>query len=244
MKFLKALKNEDDRKALAASLIFMMILLLFFLLAGFEVPDPPLQEKIVEVEIEFGSQPIGGSASNSENIQEVTQVTTPPSQDIDTQEESPVTVNDGQANTNQETSNTSTQTEEPKVDNTFTFGGNGGNTSGNGSGTGFGNGDGVGGNGHGDTPGDGSSTYNTKRKLIDKGGITAQTQEEGKIALDIWVDENGNVVRTKYNASHSTSGSENLKTLARKWAFTLQYDKLLGAPVQHVGYKVFTFKKH
>ena len=220
MKFLKALKNEDDRKALAASLIFMMILLLFFLLAGFEVPDPPLQEKIVEVEIEFGSQPIGGSASNSENIQEVTQVTTPPSQDIDTQEESPVTVNDGQANTNQETSNTSTQTEEPKVDNTFTFGGNGGNTSGNGSGTGFGNGDGVGGNGH------------------------AQTQEEGKIALDIWVDENGNVVRTKYNASHSTSGSENLKTLARKWAFTLQYDKLLGAPVQHVGYKVFTFKKH
>jgi len=242
MSFLKALKDEDHRKALYASLIFMMILLLFFLLAGFEIPDPPLQEKIVEVEIEFGSQPIGGSSSNSESVQEVTQVTTPPSREIDTQEDSPVTVNSGQSNTNQETTNTTTTTEQPKVDNTFTFGDNGGNSSGNGSGTGFGNGDGVGGNGSGNTPGNGSST-NKKRKLIDAGGITAQTQEEGKIALDIWVDEKGNVVRTKYNASHSTSGSEKLKTLARKWAFTLQYDKLLGAPVQHVGYKVFTFKK-
>jgi hypothetical protein len=242
MKFLKALKKEDHRKALYASIIFMMILLLFFLLDGFEVPDPPLKEKIVEVEIEFGSQPEGGSSSNSESVQEVTQVTTPPSQEIDTQDESPVVVHSGHSNTNQETTNTTNETEQ-QVDDAFSFGGNGGNTSGNGSGTGFGNGDGVGGNGTGNTPGNGSST-NKKRKLIDAGGITAQTQEEGKIALDIWVDENGNVVRTKYNASHSTSGSEKLKTLARKWAFTLQYDKLLGAPVQHVGYKVFTFKKH
>ena len=243
MSFLKALKNEDHRKALYASLIFMMILLLFFLLAGFEVPDPPLEEKIVEVEIEFGSQPIGGSSSNSESIQEVTQVTTPPSQEVDTQEDSPVVVNSGHSNSHQETTNTTSETEQPKVDDAFSFDGNGGNTIGNGTGTGFGDGDGVGGNGPGNTPGDGNAT-NRKRKLIDAGGITAQTQEEGKIALDIWVDENGNVVRTKYNASHSTSGSENLKTLARKWAFTLQYDKLLGAPVQHVGYKVFTFKKH
>ncbi|MGV6860510.1 MAG: hypothetical protein ACWA41_01995 [Putridiphycobacter sp.] len=244
MKLIKTLKNEDHRKALYASLIFMMILLLFFLLAGFEVPDPPLEEKIVEVEIEFGSQPEGGSSSSSESVSQVTQTTTPPSQDFDTQDESPVHVNDGQANTNQETSNTNTQNEEPKVDDAFSFGGNGGNTSGTGTGTGFGDGDGVGGNGNGNTPGDGSSTYNPGRKLLDKGGITAQTQEEGKIALDIWVDENGNVVRTKYNASHSTSGSETLKGLARKWAFTMQYDKLLGSGTQHVGYKVFTFKKH
>jgi len=106
---------------------------------------------------------------------------------------------------------------------------------------GNGNGDGVGEGGQGtDT---GAGTTNLKRKVINYGGITAQSQEEGKVAIDIWVNDKGEVVKTRFNPNKSNSPSSYLIGLATKWAKTMQYEKLLGAPTQYVGTQVFNFTK-
>jgi hypothetical protein len=73
--------------------------------------------------------------------------------------------------------------------------------------------------------------------------IIQNAQEEGDIALDIWVDASGAVVSTKYKESKSTSASNYLIDLARKAAKTTKYDKKPGASVEHVGYQVFSFTK-
>lgn len=237
------IQKEDKRKALYAALIFLMLLILFFLLYNIQVPDPPLEEKVVEVELTFGSEPVGGSSSEAvaTPVPENTN-TEETSREYDTQEESPVQVNSGHSTNTQETNNT--QETQQQVDNTFTFGGNGGTTSGNGSGTGFGDGSGVGGNGSGNTAGDGNGSTNLNRKRLSNGSKpTAESQEEGKIVLDLWVDDQGNVVKTKYNESKSTSGSDFLIKLAKQWAVTMKYEKKLGAPDEYVGAVAFDFKK-
>jgi len=242
---IQALREEDHRRALYAALVFIMLLILFFLLVSLEVPDPPKEEKIVEIsmpdiEFEMGSQPEGGSQSSDMNpdpTDPVPENVVDPSQEVDTQTESNVTVTSSNGSNN----SNSTQETTPPVDNTFTFGGGNGNGQGNGSGDNFGDGTGVGGNGQGNTPGDG--THNPNRKVVTPPSFNANAQEEGKIALDIYVDANGNIVKTKFKESKSTSGSNYLKKLAEKAARTMKYDKKPGAGLEYVGYQIFSFKK-
>jgi hypothetical protein len=216
-----------------------MLMLLFFLLVGMTEPDPPLQEEIIEIEMEFSSPPMGGSSSSESQESTVTNTVTESAQELETQEESPVYVPSGQGTS---TSSQNTEEEQPKPDDAFSLPSNSGNGEGNGEGDNFGNGDGLGGDGPGETPGGGSGT-NLNRKVVDKGGITAQSQEEGKVAIDIWVNDKGEVVKTKFNPSKSNSPSSYLIGLATKWAKTMQYQKSLGSPVQFVGYQVFNFTK-
>lgn len=245
-KSLRALREEDHRNALYATLVFIMLLILFFLLVGFEQPDPPLVEKEVEIAmedipIEYGSQPKGGSQTSDMNPDPMTptpQNIEEPAPEQDTQTESPVTTT---SSTGSNQNSQSTQETNPPVDNTFTFNTGSGNGEGDGDGNDFGSGTGVGGNGQGNVPGDG--TYNPNRKIVSPPNFDANAQEEGKIALDIYVDADGKVVKTKFKASKSTSGSDYLKRLAEKAARTMRYDKRPGAGMEYVGYQIFTFKK-
>ena len=221
MKILKSLNNlkeEDHRRALYATLIFIMLMILFFLLISLEEPDPPLTEPIVEIDlpdveiIDVGSEDAGSSSeTNANSTQE-----SPP--DIDTQDESPVNLPTGNG-----------ESDVPKPDESLGFpgGGNGGGT-----GTDFGDGGGVGGTGTGNSPGDGPSNLN--RKVVKHPVFNAQTQDEGVIALDIWVDANGKVVKTRFKESKSTSGSAYLIKLAEKAARTMRYDTKPGAGWEHV----------
>jgi hypothetical protein len=61
--------------------------------------------------------------------------------------------------------------------------------------------------------------------------------------LDIWVDANGVVVRTRYKESKSNTGSQYLINLAVKAAKSMKYSKRAGVPVEQVGYKIFEFTK-
>ncbi|MBD3635977.1 MAG: hypothetical protein HUJ25_01440 [Crocinitomicaceae bacterium] len=242
---MEALREEDHRRALYSALVFIMLLILFFLLVGFEQPDPPLKEKEVlmtleDIEYDFGSQPEGGSQSNDMNpdVVPVPENIEEPSVEHETQEESPVEV----SSSNGDNNNTNTTQEvSPPVDNTFTFGNGNGNGTGTGQGNEFGSGTGVGGNGQGNTPGDG--TYNPERKRLVDPSYSSNAQEEGKIALDIYVDASGKIVKTKYKQSKSTSGSEYLKKLAVNAAYTMKYDAKAGAGIEYVGYVVFRFIK-
>lgn len=239
MEFVKSLKEKDNRKALYAALIFMMLMLLFFLLVSLDEPDPPIQEEIID--IEFGGELAGGSASSEQTTEEVIEETvTESAEPVDTQDESPVVVPSGQG-----TSSTSTNTQEAKpdpVDNSLGFpGGAGGNTGGNGTGSGFGDGTGVDGDG-GTGTGPGMGTENLSRKLIDAGSVPVQTQEEGTVVLDIWVNDKGEVVTVKLNSKTNTPSST-LIGLAKRYAKTRLYDKLLGAPNQFVGSVAYNFTK-
>ena len=245
--FINNLREEDHKKALVATLVFIMLMILFFLLVSLEYPNPPLEEKIVEVEIEFGSDYEGGGQI-SEVTEEIPEPEPESASEQDVQEESPVVVTTakGDSKTSKNTTATKPKTDpkpdpKPKVDDGLAFPGGGTSGNGGGTGTGFGDGGGVGGGGEGNEPGAG--TTNTSRKLKSKGSIPGNSQEEGSIALDLYVDEFGKVVRTKRNESKSTSGSAYLTDLAEKNAKTYKYESIPGAPVQYVGTIVFNFRK-
>jgi len=238
---LKALKEEDHRRAFYASLVFIMLMILFFLLVSLEEPDPPLKEKIVEIDMEniiipeeFLEASNSGGSDGGANP-EYNKVPDPAPK-IDTQKEQSVNVNSGNGNqTNNQNNNT-----QPQPDQSLGFNGTTGNDSGDGKGGGFGDGDGVNQN-SGNTTGAGTS--NPNRKITTKPTFNGNAQEEGKIALDIWVDAEGNVVQTRFKESKSTSGSAYLISLAERAAKTMKYEKKPGVDKEHVGYEVFEFKK-
>jgi len=238
MEFIRSLKEKDNRKALYAALIFMMLMLLFFLLVSLDEPDPPLQEEIIE--LEFGGELEGGSAASQEVTEEIVEETvTESAEQVDTQDESAVVVPSGQG-----TSSTSSNIEEVKpdpVDNSLGFPGGGGTTGGTGNGPGFGAGTGLEGDG-GTGIGPGMGKENLNRKCIDKGGLPVQTQEEGKVVIDIWVNDKGEVVSVKLNSKTNTP-SNTLIGLAKRYAKTRLYEKLLGAPNQFVGSVTYNFTK-
>lgn len=241
-KSIKALREEDHRRALYATLIFAMLMTLFFLLVSMDEPDPPLEEVLIPIDMEnivipeeFMEEDFGGGGSQgganseysvSENSAEIGE----------NQDDPSVYVPAGNENGNVSVVNNPN----PQPDLGLGYNGDGGgNQNGNGNGDGFGDGDGV-------NQGDGSGpdgTYNPSRKVTVAPTFTGKAQEEGKIALDIYVDENGKVDHVRFKESKSTSGSAYLIKLATAAAKTMKYDKKPGAGIEHVGYEVFEFRK-
>lgn len=242
-KSLKALKEEDHRRALYATMIFMMLSTLFFLLVSMEEPDPPLTEKVIPIELEnimipeelFTEEAPGGGGSDGGPSPIDQQVENSAAEET-TQQEHSVQVNAGSENQTENGVNN-----QPQPDHSLGFNGDGGNDNGHGTGTGFGDGDGTS-TGSGNGPG-GDGVSNLNRKITTKPTFNGNVQEEGKIALDLWVDENGNVVQVRYKESKSTSGSEYLISLATRAAKTIKYEKKPGAVKEYVGYQIFEFKK-
>lgn len=242
LKSLRALKEEDHRRALYASLVFIMLMILFFLLVSLEEPDPPLQEVIIPIDMENIVIPeefleeAGSSGSSEGGPSTINEQVHNSAEQVETQQETSVEVNAGNENETENGVNN-----EPQPDQSLGFNGNTGTQNGQNEGSDFGKEDGVdGGPGKG-TNGDGVSNLN--RKIMTAPTFDGNAQEGGKIALDIWVDENGNVVQVKYKEAKSTSGSQYLINLATRAAKTMKYDKKPGAVREHVGYQIFEFTK-
>jgi len=236
MEFIGSLKEKDNRKALYAAMIFMMLFILFFLLVSLDEPDPPLQEKKIEIEIEFGATKEGGSSSKQPSKTKPKES----AQEVDTQKDESTHVETGKSDS--KTSKNDSEPEE-KADNSLALPTN--NNAGSNKGNKVGDGGGFDENGDNGRDGiEGPYSKNKGRKLLNSGGITEQSQEEGKVALEIYVDEKGLVYRTKFVASKSNGATDYLVNLAVKWAHTMQYEKNLGGGNQYVGVKVFKFSKH
>jgi hypothetical protein len=84
---------------------------------------------------------------------------------------------------------------------------------------------------------------NAKRKILKSPIFDANLQVEGEIALKIWVDANGFVVKTMLDPAQSNSGSKFLIQEAIKAAKTMRYDAKSNVPAEYIGTKVFSFKK-
>lgn len=243
MKILRLFREEDHRRALYASLIFIMLMMLFFLLVSLKEPDPLPVEKIIEIEmpdieIEEGSSP--GGSSPSEEAKVIEPVVSEPMKQIAQQEEASVKINSGKSETSKSTKVDKPKSDEPVVNKEFEFKSDG-KTDGKTNGNDFGEKDGVKGKGNGSVEGDGK--YNPSRKLTVRPAIDANAQEEGTVALDIWVNADGVVEKTRLKESESSTGSAYLIKLAEKAAKTMRYERKSGAELEHVGYQRFVFTK-
>ena len=94
---------------------------------------------------------------------------------------------------------------------------------------------------------DSTSAYNiapTTRKVVTPPTYNGTSTERGRIALDIWVDETGKVVKVQFKESQSINGSAHLISEATKAAYTMKYEAKPGSGIERVTYHVFVFHSH
>jgi outer membrane protein len=104
--------------------------------------------------------------------------------------------------------------------------------------------DGTPGAPHGSVPGSGNSgiSFNLSgRKMMSPPRITDNSQETGKVVVDIVVDKYGKVVRATPGARGSTTTSTYLYKLAQNAAIETKFDANPNASVQQNGSMTFVF---
>jgi hypothetical protein len=214
---LLALKEKEHQHAFYAVAIFIMLSILFFLLVSLKTPvENAVEVEPIEttVEISFEAPAASGSESvSSDNPSPVE------AQAVALQNESSISVEKAAA---------------PQVDEAFNF-----NPS----------------NGKSDGPTFGDNTEpniadvgpsnngNSSRAIIKKPNFDSNLQEEGEIALKLWVDADGFVVKALLDPNQSNSGSQYLIRAAVKAAKTMRYSTNADVPSEYVGTKIFSFKK-
>ncbi|NOQ72359.1 MAG: hypothetical protein GQ574_10185 [Crocinitomix sp.] len=211
------LKEKEHQHAFYAVAIFIMLSILFFLLVSL---DSPVKKVVAEepietlVEVSFIESSSSGATSDAPNNANKEMVST-----IAVQNEPSVRAEPSSS---------------IQVDNAFNFNPSDGK---------------VDGPAFGDTEGDdiidlGPNEHgNANRAILKKPNFDSNMQVEGEIALKLWVDANGFVVKTMLDPNQSNSGSKYLIREAIKAAKTMRYNVKAGVPVEYVGTKIFSFKK-
>lgn len=215
--------QEDRRKAFIAAFLFLLLLLLFFFLVSLKEPDPPLVEKEIEVELDI---PQGGSSGGSTKSKVQTNSQNQSAQDLAVQDESDVQVVKGDGN-DQNTNQNNQNAEESWMN---MDGNNGGQNGGNDGGENFG-----GGGGGGDDIGPGPGNNSARIRYGSPQDCIGDFNEEGKVYLIIWVNAEGKIIRAQNNAAKSTTGSQNLISLAITAVKNcVYYEKRPGTPDQKI----------
>jgi len=95
--------------------------------------------------------------------------------------------------------------------------------------------------GKGTFGGNGSSFELGGRSMSSGPKVGEKPKEEGRVVLNIWVDRNGNVVRTAQNLGESTTTSQHLFNLAKKAAQKAKFNQSPNAPPEQRGKMTFIF---
>ncbi len=211
------LKEKEHQHAFYAVAIFIMLTTLFFLLVSLKSPVKEVEEvEPIEavIEVSFAEPASAGSEAASQN-----NLTKEVVEDIAVQNEPSVTTQTAATN---------------NVDQAFNFNPSSGTVDGPKFGDNEGN----------DIVDSGPAHAGiSSRSMLKEPIFNTNLQEEGEIALKLWVDANGFVVKTLLDADHSNSGSQFLIREAIKAAKTMRYNSKEGAPSEFVGTKIFSFKK-
>lgn len=119
-------------------------------------------------------------------------------------------------------------------------GSGGGNGSGNGTGSGSGTGSG---NGSGNGGGNGSGTgYNLgNRKALNKPAPNYTCQEQGRVAVQVKVDRNGNTISVTAGVQGTTNTAKCLLDQAKIAAMSTKWEADAAAPETQVGKIIYTF---
>lgn len=95
--------------------------------------------------------------------------------------------------------------------------------------------------GKGTFGGNGSSFELGGRSMIGGPKIGEKPTEEGKVTLNIWVDRQGNIIRTSHDLKESTTTSQYLINLAKKAAKKAKFNPLPSATPEQRGKMTFIF---
>jgi TonB family protein len=270
-KIMKSSRDKDKRKAMIISLAIYIGLAILFLFIGLKYPDPPLEESGIEISMadygfdDTGSGELEPSTSQSsaetsaetstENVEEVTEEII--QEEVVTQESSEISVPENSTKVNNKVPETTKTTEEEKqvepepepelnenLKNVLGAWNESQNSESEGNQPGTTGNEGIeAGNvdGKGTFGGNGSSFELGGRSMIAGPKIGEKPTEEGKVVLNIWVDRQGNILRTSQNLKESTTTSQYLFNLAQNAAKKAKFNPLPSATPEQRGKMTFIF---
>jgi TonB family protein len=251
-----AMENKNDRlKGIIAALLFLLFIFTISVFLGFYYPDPPIPD--LGVEIEMGGSGSSGGTQGQQTIPEPEVRTTPQPVPVqrpvvtDNRPDNPYSAPTTTPVVKPKETTEVQQPEPPKQtvnkDAMFTKKGTSGQqgsggSSGSGSGAGSGNtsGDGSGG-GVGAGSGPSFSLVGRTAKELPKPAYNSEAQ--GKVVIDVNVDQEGNVVDAQYNSRLSTTTDLQLRAAALEAARKSKFSVKLDATVVQRGTITYTFIK-
>jgi hypothetical protein len=258
-------KVEPKLISLGATIGVAGLLFLFLIFFVNEMPDPPLpaepEPMEFQIELSAGSglgenstNPGGSSEGNSGETGSTAeeQLTpnpnpTPPANGAitGTDPDNPSATSSSQPSKALENALAAFNQKKGKAVINITGGGQGNDPYNGGLGGNDGNGIGPGENSPGkDGPGPGGvedGTGGGKRKVVSRPEVKNPTLEEGVVAVDVYVDRNGKVVRTETNSARSTTINTILQATARQEAAKIVFSPAPNGPVQQLFTIEFNF---
>ncbi|HRZ41597.1 MAG TPA: hypothetical protein P5228_02720 [Bacteroidales bacterium] len=251
----EAIISRNDRiKGMIAAILVLLLVFMLSLFFGFQYPDPPIPDE--GVEIEMGGSGSSGGIEGQNTLPETEPVSRPnPEQGERTYvtdnrpDNPPAPVASPTVKLTQTAPVTQPETPKQKVNPNALFtkkgtSGSGGSGSSSGSGKGSGTGTKPGdGTGTGKGSGTGPSFSLTGRTHKELPLPSYNSDRQGKIVIDVNVDQQGNVVDAQYNSRLSTTSDLQLKAAAIEAAKRSRFSVNLDAPVVQRGMITYTFIK-
>jgi hypothetical protein len=235
---------QDKRTGAIVTIVLHALVLILFMLFGLTQPNPLPEDEGIELSFEEAGGLTGGAeipdpGTPPPSAATTTAPVTP--EDVATEEESPVEL--PKPVTPAPKPNPKPAEVQPPKPNPNALFNPSSNPSENQTGP-------PGGGPTGDRPGDGGagSFHGTgfEGKLGGRGlsvgpRFTDKPQEEGRVALNIFVDRQGNVVRVTQNLDKSTTTSQVLFNMAKKAAMQCKFSVKADAAAEQKGEMIFTF---
>jgi len=239
---MEIIQEKNSRKGLIGTIIFHLVLLLLFLFVGMSYPDPPPPEE--GITINFGTSdegmgeeqpenPTSEENNETENVESETTSSTTAEEQITTQNHTEtIDVNASENTTTQET----TTQEEPTPSENLSEALNAFNSSessssnsnegetGNPGDQGSQDGDPNSSNHNGGGIGNGVTYSLSGRNLLSTPKIKDNSQEQGKVVVDITVDKNGKVIKATPGGRGSTTTSALLYKKAKEAALKTKFN--------------------
>lgn len=247
-------KKNDRMKGILAALLFFLILFTLTIFLGFYYPDPPIPD--VGVEIEMGGSGSAGGVQGQQAVSEaeprVQPAPTPVSRSYvtDNRPDIPYTAPTTTPVTRPTQETQVVQPEPPKqtVNPNAMFkpgtSGQAGTGSSSGSGTGSGTGRSSGdGTGTGVGAGSGPSFSLVGRTAKSLPLPSYDSEIQGRVVIDVNVDQEGNVVDAQFNSRLSTTSDLKLRAAALEAARRSKFSVKLDAAVKQRGTIEYTFIK-
>lgn len=244
-------RNEQSVKAVIATLVITVGIILLLMFINLYKPNPLPTEVLIELELGYGDPDAGGGSGGAKTISTPVEVKEEQSSSISTEntKESPIVHSTNNVNTNPVNTNVAVNNNTKPNNPNALFPGmgedgeGGGKDNGKGDGIGPNNGPGFGPDGKNEGingPG-GPNWIMEGRTAISKPTITDSFEEEGKVVVNVWIDQSGAVTRTSINESQTNTSSTKLRNLAEKAAKKWKYSGSTKASIEQKGLVIYKF---
>jgi len=252
------LKDKNKRKGLITTVLIHVLILILFLFTGLTVPVPLPEDGIM---INFGTSDEGIGEVQDENaatsevieeqVEETVETTPEPVETVEeviTQSEIEAPAVNEAPPTNIKTEAVEEKEPEPQVnpvalykgkqntDASSSYQGETGNPGDQGSLDGT-----KEAKNYGNSSGSGKGISLKGRSIVFRPSLKQNTQETGKVVVNIWVDRYGKVTRATPGAKGSTTTSSYLYKIAKEAAIKAKFSANRNAPEEQKGSIVFEF---